>query len=167
MFRIIAQSKPNPIFSHPYSNVLCAQEGLCREVPRVLILYSGILLDDLIASLLCEIPDLHICATPIDHEGAIVERIVSERPQSVIFCESSWFSVEKLSRLLEDFHYSEAIQIIVVSRTESSVEINNKEKVTIQNSESFVNLIKNNGFSLDIPGSSSVRGDFYAGGTMD
>ena len=53
MLRLITQSQQNPILSYPFSNVLYSQMSLGNGSPRILILYSGLLLEDLIAGLLC------------------------------------------------------------------------------------------------------------------
>jgi len=148
MLRLITQSQQNPILSYPFSNVLYSQMSLGNGSPRILILYSGLLLEDLIAGLLCDEPDLQILITRIDKEEVMAQAIASEKPQTVILCKSVSFSLEKLNLLLEELHYSKAVQIFAVSINANSLEVDSKKKLVVNNFRSFIDLIKSS--CLDI-----------------
>lgn len=130
---------------HPVSNALNPQENLRTDAQRVLILHSGILLDELIAGLLDDEADLQVSIIPIDNEETIAQAIAGEKPQTVILCNSDWFSVAKLYLMLETINYSEALQIVVFALNENSMEVFSKEKIITKNFRHFVGLIKNNG----------------------
>ena len=149
MLRIISPIQSNQFFSHPFSNIRNSNKNLKKDAPRVLILYSGILLDNMIAILFGDEPNLEILINGLDKEELIAQQIVSEKPQTVILCQSIWFSVEKLNHILEDLHYSEAVQIVAVSLTENSLEIINKKKVITTNFKSFIHLVKPMSFSFN------------------
>jgi hypothetical protein len=108
-----------------------------------MILDSGILLDELILELFCDVPDLHILITRMDNEERIAEAIISENPKFVILSESDRFSVDKLSEILRNLQFSYAIQIIVVSLHENSMVIKNSHHHSHKNFKDFVNCIKN------------------------
>ena len=142
MLRLITQSQQNQILSYPFSNVLYSQKSLENGSPRILILYSGLLLDDLIASLFCDQPDLQIRITQIDKEEAIAQAIASEKPQTVILCKSDSFAVEKLNLLLEELHFSDPVQVFVVSLNGNSLEVDSKKKLVFNNFRSFIDHVK-------------------------
>jgi len=142
MLRLITQSQQNPILSYPFSNVLYSQKSLENGSPRILILYSGLLLEDLIAGLLCDEPDLQIWITGIEKEEAMAQAIASEKPQIVILCKSISFSVEKLNLMLEELHFTKAVQIFAVSINENSLEVDSKKKLVFNNFRSFIDHVK-------------------------
>ena len=117
--------------------------------PRIMILDSGILLDELILELFCDVPNLQILITRIDNEETIAQAIVSENPQVVILSKSECFSVDKLSEILKNLQFSDAIQIVVVSLHENSLVVKNSHNHSHNNFKDFVNCIKNNAQSAD------------------
>jgi hypothetical protein len=144
MLQLMTNSQPNSTIIHPFSNDFNPPGMLKSDCPRIMILYSGILLDELIMELFCDVPNLQICLTPIDKEETIAQTIIAENPQVVILSEADCFSVDKLSKTLETLHCSEAVQIVVVSLHGNSLEVKNNRNHSHHNFKDFVNCIKSN-----------------------
>ncbi len=148
MEQLITLSQPTLLSFQAFPKVFYRQGGQNIKSQRIMVLCRGILLDEMIASLLCDEQDLQISFTRMDHEEVIAQAIFNEKPQTVVMCETADFSVEKLDHLLEDLHYSDSVQIIVVSLYENSLVINSKKKHFYTNFRNFVHLIKNNSWSI-------------------
>jgi hypothetical protein len=142
MLNLFTASQPNPNLSAPFSKVVNPPGGLQSNCPHIMFLDSGILLDELILELFCDVPNLHILITRMDSEETIAQVIISENPKVVILSESDRFSVDKLSGMLKNHQFSDAIQIVVVSQHENSLVIKNSHNHSHNNFKDFVNCIK-------------------------
>ncbi len=144
MLSFLSQSQPNLVLSHPFSKVECFQRENRLDSSRAMILYSGILLDDLIAGLLYDEPKLQIWITHIDHEEAIAQQIAALQPKTVILSESNWFSVDKLTQILESLDLSEKVRILTISIADNTLKVNSKKQYTFTNFKKFINLLTAN-----------------------
>ena len=149
MLKLFTNSQPDPNLSAPFSKVVNPPGGLQSNYPHIMILDSGILLDELILELFCDVPNLHILITRIDNEEKIAQVIITENPKVVILSESDRFSVDKLREMLKNLQFSDAIQIVVVSQYENSLVIKNSHHHSHNNFKDFVNCIKNSSTSVD------------------
>jgi hypothetical protein len=147
MLRLVTNSQASLDLPCPFSKADIPPEKIQSSSVRIMILDSGILLDDLIMELICDVSNLEILITRIDQEEAIAQAIMLETPQVVILCDSDWFSVDKLGKLLETSPISDTIQIVVVSWHDSSLVIKNSRHHSHTNFTDFVNCIKKNAAS--------------------
>jgi len=144
MLMINTLSEPEALISRP--SRLAGQAALNVEAAdhKVLLISCGMLLEDAIAGLLETEQDLRISIVPAGDENVIANAIRMESPDTIIFCKSRRFSVQRLSQMLEQLDYSHPVQIIVISINGNTLEIFNQRRLVATNFGNFVELIKSN-----------------------
>ncbi len=116
-----------------------------RGIKRILVLDSGILLDQLITLILSDDPCLDIWVQPLDTEERVAGLIDVIHPESVILSCGSTFSVSALKRLISARQPGNCVDIVTISLDDNSLDINDERRLAFSNFRNFVELVKMDG----------------------
>lgn len=117
------------------------QIGPEAQTTRVMVVDSGILLDDVLINLLVNEPAFELSYVPMNTEKDIARLILEEKPHTILLCKSEKFSAKQLCTILENTRYEEPYQVITISIKGSNLEIQRMEKFPSCFSE-LLNLVK-------------------------
>ena len=113
-----------------------------RRKLRVVVLDSGLLFNEGLASLLRHEPDLRVSRVAYDCDGLFARKVGRARPDVIVLTEVSPIDTIRVFRLLKDMPSLADLRVIIVRSDDNTVEIYKRHSVSVVHHDNLLALIR-------------------------
>jgi DNA-binding NarL/FixJ family response regulator len=111
-------------------------------MPRVLVVESGLLLDEGVESLLGQELDLQVSGITYADDASFLDDVSTLRPDVILLNEAGPLDSLRILELLENIPTLASLRVVTVRRDDNTIDMYERKRVVATHSSDFFDLIR-------------------------